>query len=134
MHEPLPDHSSLTRIRERYGIAIFRQFFEAIVERCRDDGLSWGKRLPIATRCRRVSQVSRMRYRDHYLVDGGKARIILGVLVTAADVIENMPFLDLVWRACFRWQLRPRRGSAPGQFAAALAGGSMSWAPGTRPI
>ena len=50
MHEPLPDHSSLTRIRERYGIAIFRQFFEAIVERCRDDGLSWGKRLPGALR------------------------------------------------------------------------------------
>jgi hypothetical protein len=35
-----------------------------------------------------------LRYRDHYLVDGGKARIIVGVLVTAADVIENMPFLD----------------------------------------
>jgi hypothetical protein len=49
-----------------------------------------------------------LRYRDHYLVDGGKARIILGVLVTAADVMENMPFLDMVWRACFRWQLRPK--------------------------
>jgi hypothetical protein len=23
-HEPLPDHSSLTRIRERYGLQIFR--------------------------------------------------------------------------------------------------------------
>ncbi len=30
--EPLPDHSSLTRIRERYGIDIFRRFFEQIVE------------------------------------------------------------------------------------------------------
>lgn len=49
-----------------------------------------------------------LRYRDHYLVDGGKARIILGVLVTAADVMENMPFLDMLWRACFRWQLCPR--------------------------
>jgi hypothetical protein len=49
-----------------------------------------------------------LRYRDHYLVDGGKARIILGVLVSAADVMENMPFLDMVWRACFRWKLRPR--------------------------
>jgi hypothetical protein len=36
------------------------------------------------------------------MVDGGKARIILGVLVTAADVMENMPFLDMLWRACFR--------------------------------
>jgi Transposase DDE domain len=29
------------------------------------------------------------------------------VLVTAADVMENMPFLDMLWRACFRWRLRP---------------------------
>jgi hypothetical protein len=49
-----------------------------------------------------------LRYRDHYLVDGGKARIILGVLVTAADVMENMPFLAMVWRACFRWKIWPR--------------------------
>lgn len=32
LHEPLPDHSSMTRIRDRYGISIFRRFFEAIVE------------------------------------------------------------------------------------------------------
>jgi len=29
--EPLPDHSSLTRIRERYGLEVFRRFFDAIV-------------------------------------------------------------------------------------------------------
>ncbi len=46
-------------------------------------------------------------YHDHYAVDGGKARIILGVLVTPADVMENQPFLDMLWRVCFRWQLRP---------------------------
>ena len=32
--EPLPDHSSLSRIRERYGLAVFRRFFETIVEQC----------------------------------------------------------------------------------------------------
>ncbi|HKF39075.1 MAG TPA: transposase, partial [Ktedonobacteraceae bacterium] len=37
--EPLPDHSSLTRIRERYGVDIFRRFFEAIVEQCQAAGL-----------------------------------------------------------------------------------------------
>jgi hypothetical protein len=46
-------------------------------------------------------------YHDHYAVDGGKARIILEVLVTPADVMENQPFLDMLWRVCFRWQLRP---------------------------
>jgi transposase len=45
LHEPLPDHSSMTRIRDRYGVTIFRQFFEASVERCRDAGLVWGKEL-----------------------------------------------------------------------------------------
>ena len=43
--EPLPDHSSLTRIRERYGVDIFRRFFEAIVEQCQAAGLVWGKQL-----------------------------------------------------------------------------------------
>lgn len=223
LHEPLPDHSSMTRIRDRYGITIFRRFFEAIVERCQDDGLIWGKELyadatlveanadrdkmlprfavevhlhqlfgqsyqppahveasvpptitttpsapatlehpvpdlgatlsaecqakllvqqqahhdwyaqngqpdrsikrggyqrtsdlwvsltdPDAVLMRQHNHGVKGRYRDHYLVDGGKARIILGVLVTAADVMENMPFLDMVWRACFRWKLRPR--------------------------
>src|SRR5262245_12705429 len=45
LNQALPDHSSMTRIRDRYGITIFRQFFEAIVERCHDDGLIWGKEL-----------------------------------------------------------------------------------------
>src|SRR6266487_4371169 len=45
LHEPLPDHSSLTRIRERYGVEVFRRFFEAIVEQCQAAGLVWGKEL-----------------------------------------------------------------------------------------
>src|SRR3712207_5200475 len=43
--EPLPDHSSLTRIRERYGLEVFRDFFERIVERCVEAGLVRGKEL-----------------------------------------------------------------------------------------
>src|SRR3989440_5946379 len=45
--ESLPDHSSLTRIRERYGVDIFRRFFDAIVEQCQRDKLIWGKELYI---------------------------------------------------------------------------------------
>ncbi len=204
--EPLPDHSSLTKIRRRYGPAIFRRFFEAVVEQCRAAGLVWGEELyfdatqvdanaslassrprfaveahlgelftdeaagpdaadaqpielPVAisqaargeleqlngkrhdwlaregrpdrsvTRgsYRRRSDFEASRtdpdaalmahkkgglhfgYHDHYAVDGGKARIILGVLVTPADVMENQPFLDLLWRARFRWRLQPRQ-------------------------
>src|SRR5215207_2682984 len=45
LHEPLPDHSSLTRIRERYSLEIFRNFFERIVEMCFEAGLVWGEEL-----------------------------------------------------------------------------------------
>ena len=45
LHEPLPDHSTLTRIRDRYGLEAFRRFFEAIVERCAEAGLVWGEEL-----------------------------------------------------------------------------------------
>jgi transposase len=30
LQEPLPDHPSLTRIRERYGLGVFRRFFERL--------------------------------------------------------------------------------------------------------
>lgn len=43
--EVLPDHSSLTKIRQRYGLPVFRRFFEAIVQQCQAAGLVWGKEL-----------------------------------------------------------------------------------------
>ena len=223
--EPLPDHSSLTRIRERYGVDIFRRFFEAIVEQCQHEGLVWGKELyfdgtkvlanastesvkprffveahlaalfgtetdelpeeidqqtlqteavgcqlgeqeeiPLPTHlpvslsqelyeeltqqnCQRhdwieqlgaqdrsvsskwYQRVADLRvsttdpdaslmltkdgahlgYHTHYVVDGGKARIILQALVTPSEVMDNQPMLDLLWRVRFRWKLRPRQ-------------------------
>src|SRR5260370_22167723 len=47
LDEPLPDHSSLTRIRTRYGVEVFLRFFEQIVEQCQQAGLVWGKELYI---------------------------------------------------------------------------------------
>ena len=41
------------------------------------------------------------------MVDGGKRRIILGVLVAPGEVMENQPILDLLWQARFRWKLQP---------------------------
>lgn len=34
LHEPLPDHSSLTRIRQRWGAERFRRIFERTVQAC----------------------------------------------------------------------------------------------------
>ena len=212
LHEPLPDHSSLTRIRERYGLLVFRRFFERIVEECIEAGLVWGEELffdatkveanaSMASRVPRFSAethlgglfggeeaaeteagdetlepsaeadldallpaaadrglraenegrgdwiskdgkpdrtivrngyrrksdyelsttdpdaslmqhkrgASRMGYHAHYVVDGGKPRVILSALVTPADVTENQPMLDLLWRTIFRWRARVRR-------------------------
>jgi transposase len=183
LDEPLPDHSSLTRIRQRLGLPLFRRFFEHVVDLCQDAGLVWGKeviadatkvpgnaamdslaprlsevidghlvalfgsqdehvageRWDVLEHCtlapdrplspsherlshRKVSLTDpdaspmAMRdgrtvlgYQDHYLVDGGRARIILHCLVTPGDVMENQPFLDQFRRTLFRYKLRPRR-------------------------
>jgi transposase len=45
LDEPLPDHSTLSKIRQRYGLEVFRRFFEAIVQRCQEANLVWGKEL-----------------------------------------------------------------------------------------
>lgn len=45
LDESIPDHSSLTKIRERYGLATFRRFFQEILKCCFDAGLVWGKEL-----------------------------------------------------------------------------------------
>jgi hypothetical protein len=212
LDEPLPDHSSLTRIRERYGLAVFRRFFEAMVERCIAAGLVWGEELYIdatkmlanaavaslqprfaiaarahvddlfaidagasgppppvrttdepvcigpsaeeapelaaanATRHDWIAQGGRQdrtrHYRDYvrpadravsttdpdathlpfrdgtrlgyqgtYLVDGGKARIILGALATPGEVPEERPALNLIWQARARWRLRPHQAT-----------------------
>jgi hypothetical protein len=50
---------------------------------------------------------SRLGYLTHYVVDGGKARVILDVLVTGAEVTENLPMPEMLFRSTFRWGLRP---------------------------
>ena len=39
LFECVPDHSSLSKIRERYGLETFQQFFERVVELCVESGL-----------------------------------------------------------------------------------------------
>ena len=187
LDEPLPDHSSLSKIRTRLGLPVFRRFFEAVTEQCIRAGLVWGEELIFdATKVRanasmdsliprlrllteeRLAQLEQpdpsttlaaindtrwdlldecrldpdrpasegyerksdrqvsttdpdavamkargervcLGYHDHYVIDGGKARIILNALVTPADVMENTPMLPLLRRAIFRWRVKPKR-------------------------
>jgi transposase len=227
LDEPLPDHSSLTRIRARLGVDSFRRFFERVVELCQEAGLVSGKEVffdgtkvqanadmdsltprfaqaarehiaalfagdggadgdarspappvdsplpddrptPLGVgrepeveqrlaaknqaqwkpleQCRldpkrppsgayrritdfRVSTTdpdaapvntgggSKLAYHDHYAVDGGKARIIVGMLVTPADVQDNQVLLDLLDHVRFRFQLPVRRVVADSKYA-----------------
>jgi transposase len=45
LDEPLPDHSSLSRIRTRLGLPIFRRSFDEIVGQCVAAGLVWCEEL-----------------------------------------------------------------------------------------
>jgi hypothetical protein len=212
LDEPLPDHSTLTRIRQRLGLPIFRRFFEHIVDLCDQAGLIWGKELffdatkvqanaaldslvtrfavdehlrelfasdnddaqnqtepetdekppmplypaapaeleeqnaarhdwiategapqrdiqrhayrrvadfcmsttdPDATPMRaRVGEPTKLGYQVHDVLDGGRARIILSVLVTPGEVMENQVMLDLLWHTCFRQQRWPHQVTA----------------------
>jgi hypothetical protein len=58
-------------------------------------------------------------YQDHYLIDGGTARIILHAFVTPGDVAENMVLLDQVYRTMFRRKLHPSRLIADAKYATA---------------
>jgi len=78
LHEPLPDHSSLTRIRERFGLEVFRRFFERIVEECFAAGLVWGEELFIdATKVEANASLESARSRA--LVEGRLEEHLAGV-------------------------------------------------------
>jgi hypothetical protein len=58
---------------------------------------------------RKGADHSHLGYQAHCVMDGGKAHIILGVLVAPFEVTENKPMLDMLWRATFRWRIWPRQ-------------------------
>ena len=72
---------------------------------------------PDASPLRPSGRGVRLGYHDHYVVDGGKARIILTVLVTPAEVQDNQPAVDLLCRTRFRWKLHPRQVTADTKYA-----------------
>src|SRR4051794_26110942 len=71
LDESLPDHSSLTKIRERYGLDVFRRFFDRVVQLCVDAGLVWGEELFFdATKVRANAALASVVPRLREVVDG----------------------------------------------------------------
>ena len=59
----------------------------------------------------------RLGYHGQYVVDGGRARVILATLMTSAAVMENSPTLDLARWVRFRWHLRPKQATGDTTYA-----------------
>ncbi len=89
--EPLPDHSSLTKIRERYGLEVFRRFFEGIVERCVEAGLVWGKELYFdATKVEANASLDSVK--PHFAVEAHLTQLFQGdATAVEAEVAEPEP-------------------------------------------
>jgi hypothetical protein len=64
---------------------------------------------PDATPMKRyVGERATLGYQTQYVVDGGKARVILAALVTPASILDGTPMLDLARWVRFRWHLKPK--------------------------
>jgi transposase len=70
LDEPLPDHSSLSKIRARLGLSVFRRFFEAITAQCVKVGLVRGDELIFdATKVRANAPLDSLIPRLHLLTE-----------------------------------------------------------------
>jgi hypothetical protein len=68
---------------------------------------------PVATAMHKKGARSATGHHTHYAVDEGKAGIILTVLITLAEVMDNRPMRDLLWHCRFRWPLGLEHEDAP---------------------
>ena len=83
MDEPLPDHSSLSKIRARLGLPVFRRFFEAITEQCVRAGLVRGGELIFdATKVRANASMDSLIPRLHLLTEEHLAQLEPGEQLT----------------------------------------------------
>jgi hypothetical protein len=57
--------------------------------------------------CAALIAARRLGYRVHYVVDGGRERVILAAPVTSASIMDNTLMLDLERWVHFSWHLHP---------------------------
>jgi transposase len=92
LNEALPDHSSLTKTRQRYGLEVFRRFFERIVEECFEAGLVWGKELYFdATKVEANASLDSMRSRS--LLEDRLEEHLVGVFPEDALPAQNEEYV-----------------------------------------
>ena len=98
LNESVIDHSSLSKIRERYGLEIFQHFFEQIVELCIEAGLVWGEEFFIdATKVRANAAARSMVDRTDAATEHVRQLFGSDVLSTSKNSSESIVSgLDLV--------------------------------------
>jgi transposase len=90
LYEPVPDHSTLSKIRERFGLETFQIFFEHIVELCVEAGLVWGEELffnrtKVVALC--VVEIADLRSNEFGLGDGVAFENVIHISMIRGDCI-----------------------------------------------
>ncbi len=110
LDEPLPDHSSLSKIRARLGLPVFRRFFEVITEQCIRAGLVWGDELIFdATKVRANASMDSLVPRLHLLTEEHLASLEQQEPPTTLAALN-----DARWDVLDECRLDPERPSSGG--------------------
>lgn len=118
LDEPLPDHSSLTRIRTRLGLPILQRFFEHMVELCQEAGLVWGKELFFdGTKVRANADIDSLTPRFYQQAKQHLAELFAAAAVTGEGAADQAspPEDDPLASPATHWYLRllPRALACP---------------------
>lgn len=70
LEKEIPDHSSLTRIRDRFGLEKFQEIFDEVIRQCREKGLITGDHLNVdATLVRADASIDSMQRIEEFTKD-----------------------------------------------------------------
>jgi transposase len=107
LNEAVPDHSSLSKIRERYGFEVFQGFFEKIIEICLEANLVCGEELYLdSTKVRANASINGLVDRDtseleNHLVEdieneeSPSTKMISNTMENVSPVSGNLPINEL---------------------------------------
>jgi transposase len=114
LDEELPDHSSLTRIRQRLGVDVFQRFFEKVVDLCQGAGLVWGRELYFdATKVEANACIPSLIPRFYYEAKAHVANLFVAEAVAALGEGEGLALSDELPDRIVRFLVEPDSDGSP---------------------